>query len=44
MSPSPPKLPDILEKMTDIVLAYKPKPKKKAATKRKKDVKKKLPS
>jgi len=39
---SSPKLPDALEKMIDIVLAHKPKPKSKAAKKRKKATKKKL--
>jgi hypothetical protein len=33
---SPPKLPNILEKMVDVVLAHHPKPKTKAAKKRKK--------
>jgi hypothetical protein len=36
MSTSPPKLPDILEKMADVVLAHRPKPKTKNAKKRKK--------
>jgi hypothetical protein len=36
MSTPPPKLPDILEKMADVVLAHKPKPKTKAAKNRKK--------
>jgi hypothetical protein len=36
----PPKLPEILEKTIDRVLAYKPKPKTKAAKKRKKAAKK----
>ena len=31
-----PKLPEVLEKIVDTVLAYKPKPKTKAAKKRKK--------
>jgi len=39
-----PKPPDILDKIVDIVLAHKPKPKSKAAKKRKKEAKKKLPS
>ena len=34
MSTTTPKLPDALEKMIDTVLAYKPKPKSKAAKKR----------
>jgi hypothetical protein len=41
MSTSPPKLPDILEKMADVVLAHKPKPKSKAAKKRKRAAKNK---
>lgn len=36
MSTSDPKLPEVLEKIVDTVLAYKPKPKSKAAKKRKK--------
>jgi len=36
-----PKLPEPLEKMIDLVLAHKPKPKSKAAKKRKKMTKKK---
>jgi hypothetical protein len=44
MSTSPPKLPDILEKMADVVLAHKPKPKTKAAKKRKKRAKKQTES
>jgi hypothetical protein len=36
---TPPKLPEILEKMADVVLAHKPKPKTKAAKKRKKQLK-----
>ena len=36
MSTTPPKLPEILEKMADVVLAHKPKPKAKSAKKRKK--------
>jgi hypothetical protein len=36
MSTPPVKLPDILEKMADVVLAHKPKTKTKAAKKRKK--------
>jgi len=44
MSTPPPKLPDILEKMADVVLAHKPKPKTKAAKKRKKATKNKTPS
>jgi hypothetical protein len=39
-----PKLPDALEKIIDTVLAYKPKPKTKAAMKRKKATKKKAHS
>ena len=35
MSTSVPKPPDILDKIVDIVLAHKPKPKSKAAKKRK---------
>jgi hypothetical protein len=38
---SAPKLPEVLEKIVDKVLAYKPKPKSKAAKKRKKAVKQK---
>jgi hypothetical protein len=38
-----PKPPEILDKIVDIVLAHKPKPKSKAAKKRKKSVKKKSP-
>jgi hypothetical protein len=41
MSDDLPKLPEPLEKMIDKVLAYKPKPKTKAAKKRKKAAKKK---
>ena len=40
MSDDLPKLPEPLEKMIDTVLAYKPKPKTKAAKKRKKAAKK----
>lgn len=36
MSTPPPKLPDVLEKMAHVVLAHRPKPKTKAAKKRKK--------
>jgi len=39
-----PKLPKELEAIADIVLAYKPKPKSKAAKKRKKTAKKIQPS
>jgi hypothetical protein len=41
MSDDLPKLPEPLEKMIDKVLAYKPKPKTKAAKKRKKTAKRK---
>lgn len=37
---STPKLPEVLEKIVDAVLAYHPKPKSKAAKKRKKAAKK----
>jgi hypothetical protein len=37
---STPKLPEVLEKIVDKVLAYRPKPKSKAAKKRKKATKK----
>jgi hypothetical protein len=36
MSTTTPKLPEVLEKAIDTVLAYRPKPKTKAAKKRKK--------
>jgi len=39
-SPSAPKPPEILDKIVDIVLAHRPKPKTKAAKKRKKAAKK----
>lgn len=39
-----PKLPEVLEKIVDTVLAYKPKPKSKAAKKRKKQAKRKSPN
>jgi hypothetical protein len=41
---SDPKPPEILDKIVDKVLAYHPKPKSKAAKKRKKEAKKKRPS
>jgi hypothetical protein len=41
MSDDLPKLPEPLEKMIDKVLAYKPKPKTKAAKKRKKTARRK---
>jgi hypothetical protein len=41
---SAPKLPEILEKIADVVLAHKPKPKTKAAKKRKKTAKRKAPT
>ena len=41
---STPKLPEVLEKAIDTVLAYKPKPKSKAAKKRKKAATKKRKS
>jgi hypothetical protein len=44
MSTDVPKLPKALEKAIDTVLAYKPKPKTKAAKKRKKAAKKARPS
>ena len=37
------KPPEILDKIVDVVLAYKPKPKSKAAKKRKKAARKKKP-
>lgn len=40
MSADVPKLPEVLERAIDTVLAYKPKPKTKAAKKRKKTAKK----
>jgi hypothetical protein len=44
MSTPPAKPPEILDKIVDLVLAHKPKPKTKAAKKRKKAEKKKSPS
>jgi hypothetical protein len=44
MSTSSPKPPEILDKIVDKVLAYKPKPKAKAAKKRKMAAKHKTPS
>jgi hypothetical protein len=44
MSTPPPKLPDILEKMADVVLAHKPKAKTKAVKKRRKAGRKNKPS
>ena len=41
---SAPKLPEVLEKIVDVVLAYKPKPKSKAAKKRKVKGRKRKPS
>ncbi len=41
---STPKLPEVLEKIVDTVLAYRPKPKSKAAKKRKKAASKKSAS
>ena len=41
MSTSVPKPPEILDRIVDVVLAHKPKPKSKAAKKRKKAAKKK---
>jgi hypothetical protein len=41
MSTSVPKPPEILDKIVDVVLAYKPKPKSEAAKKRKKAEKQK---
>jgi hypothetical protein len=41
---SGPKPPEILDKIVDVVLAHKPKPKSKAAKKRKKEAKTKHPS
>jgi hypothetical protein len=40
MSTSVPKPPEILDKIVDVVLAHRPKPKSKAAKKRKKAAKK----
>lgn len=44
MSTDTPKPPEILDKIVDVVLAHRPKPKTKAAKRRKKDAKKKRPS
>jgi hypothetical protein len=44
MSTPPAKPPEILDKIVDLVLAHKPKPKTKAAKKQKKTEKKKSPS
>jgi hypothetical protein len=41
MSTSIPKPPEILDKIVDVVLAHRPKPKSKAAKKRKKEAKRK---
>jgi hypothetical protein len=43
MSTSVPKPPELLDKIVDIVLAHKPKPKSKAGKKRKKTAKKAKP-
>jgi hypothetical protein len=44
MSTSTPKPPEILDKIVDVVLSYKPKPKSKAAKKRKKVARRKANS
>jgi hypothetical protein len=44
MSRSVPKPPEVLDKIVDVVLAHRPKPKSKTAKKRKKAAKKKPPS